>query len=165
MEKNNLLDGEKSAELAKKLKPRERTFVREYMRDLNGTQAAIRAGYSEKSAASQASRLLRKSEVREYRDALMQEAFEAIGINKYNIVMCIWEIYERCMEKELVEEWSSELHCYVPTGVWQFNAKGALKALDMLRQMLPEMKKDDDASGGGLEEMLMMGAGDGGREF
>lgn len=160
----NVLDGKKSTELAKALTVRERRFTLEYMRDLNGTQAAIRAGYAEKNAASQASRLLRKPEVRAYRDALMEEAFEAIGINKYNIVMCIWEIYKRCMEKELVEEWNSELHCYVPTGVWQFNAKGALKALDMLRQMLPEMKKDESSAGGGLEALLM-GSGDGGREF
>ena len=51
---------------------------------------------------------------------------------------------------------------WVPSGEWQFNVKGALKALDMLRQMLPEMKQDEDA-GGSLEDMLAGGAG--GREF
>ena len=35
-------------------------FVEEYLVDLNGTQAAIRAGYSPKTAAATASRLLRK---------------------------------------------------------------------------------------------------------
>ena len=39
-------------------------FAREYIVDLNGKQAAIRAGYSEKTAESQASRLLRNSKVR-----------------------------------------------------------------------------------------------------
>lgn len=40
------------------LTPKQRRFVAEYLIDLNGTQAAIRAGYSRKTAAEQASRLL-----------------------------------------------------------------------------------------------------------
>ncbi len=40
-------------------------FVDEYLLDLNGTQAAIRAGYSAKTAAQQASRLLRNVKVRQ----------------------------------------------------------------------------------------------------
>lgn len=38
-------------------------FIDEYMIDLNGKQAAIRAGYSERTAESQASRLLRSVKV------------------------------------------------------------------------------------------------------
>ncbi|CAO3447876.1 hypothetical protein [Azospirillum argentinense] len=45
------------------LNPRQRQFVREYGRDFNGTQAAIRAGYSPASAAQQASDLLRHPKV------------------------------------------------------------------------------------------------------
>lgn len=33
-------------------------FVKEYIKDFNGTRAAIEAGYSEKSARSAASRML-----------------------------------------------------------------------------------------------------------
>ena len=40
-------------------------FVDEYMVDLSGTQAAIRAGYSAKTAAQQASRLLRNVKVQQ----------------------------------------------------------------------------------------------------
>lgn len=38
---------------------RHERFCNEYIIDLNGTQAAIRAGYSEKTAAAQSARLLR----------------------------------------------------------------------------------------------------------
>lgn len=38
--------------------PKQEAFVREYLKDLNATQAAIRAGYSEKTAQEQGSRLL-----------------------------------------------------------------------------------------------------------
>lgn len=40
------------------LTAKQRAFVREYLIDLNATQAAIRAGYSEKTAQEQGSRLL-----------------------------------------------------------------------------------------------------------
>lgn len=48
-------------------KPMQLIFLQEYMRNGgNGKQAAISAGYSERSAESQASRLLRDGKVREY---------------------------------------------------------------------------------------------------
>jgi phage terminase small subunit len=40
------------------LQPKQQRFVDEYLVDLNGTQAAIRAGYSPRTAQEQASRLL-----------------------------------------------------------------------------------------------------------
>ena len=43
--------------------PKQQCFVDEYLIDLNATQAAIRAGYSEKTASSQGERLLRNVEV------------------------------------------------------------------------------------------------------
>lgn len=42
----------------KKLTPKQQRFVEEYLVDLNGTQAAIRAGYSVKTARSQGQRML-----------------------------------------------------------------------------------------------------------
>ena len=44
------------AAAARPLTDRQRAFVLEYLRDLNGTQAAIRAGYAGDRAASTASR-------------------------------------------------------------------------------------------------------------
>ena len=41
-----------------KLPPKQALFVREYLVDLNATQAAIRAGYSAKTAEQQGPRLL-----------------------------------------------------------------------------------------------------------
>ncbi len=47
------------------LTPRQERFVAEYLVDLNATQAAIRAGYSEATAHAQGSRLLKNAEVAE----------------------------------------------------------------------------------------------------
>lgn len=45
------------------LNAKQRRFVVEYRKDLNATQAAIRAGYSEKTARQQASDLLAKPDI------------------------------------------------------------------------------------------------------
>jgi phage terminase small subunit len=47
------------------LKAKQSAFVEEYLVDLNGTRAAIRAGYSAKTANEQASRLLANVSVQE----------------------------------------------------------------------------------------------------
>ncbi|HVM81638.1 MAG TPA: terminase small subunit [Stellaceae bacterium] len=49
----------------KQLSPRERRFVEEYLVDLNGGQAAIRAGYSANGSRAHASRNLKKPRVAE----------------------------------------------------------------------------------------------------
>jgi len=45
------------------LSPKQRRFVDEYMIDLNATQAAIRAGYSAKTAKAQSSQLLSRTQI------------------------------------------------------------------------------------------------------
>ena len=148
--------------LGEQLRPMERLFVREYLANhMNGKLAASLAGYSEKTAASQASRLLRKPEIKAYRDALLKEQFEAIGVTKHSIAAEAWSLYQRCTEKEPVLEWNSASREWEHKGVWTFDVKGALKALEMLSKMLPDMKQGDD-EGESLEDMLM---GGGGREF
>lgn len=51
--------------MATKLPPKQRRFVQEYLADLNATQAAIRAGYSARTAAAQGARLLTKVKVQD----------------------------------------------------------------------------------------------------
>jgi phage terminase small subunit len=51
--------------MAGKLTPKQSAFVTEYLKDLNATQAAIRAGYSEKTAYRIGAELLQKTSVAE----------------------------------------------------------------------------------------------------
>lgn len=55
-------------------------FVAEYLVDMNATQAAIRAGYSKKTAQEQSSRLLSNVKVRAAIDAAMKERTERAGL-------------------------------------------------------------------------------------
>lgn len=54
--------------VTKELTPKRKRFADEYLVDCNGTQAAIRAGYSEKSSGTTASKLLADPDVRAYID-------------------------------------------------------------------------------------------------
>lgn len=56
-----------------KMTPKQKLFCDEYLIDLNATQAAIRAGYSEKNARNIASENLTKPNIKEYIDARMAE--------------------------------------------------------------------------------------------
>lgn len=53
--------------------PRQRLFVREYLRDLNATRAAIRAGYSKASATTEGPRLLDNAGVRQAIDSALAD--------------------------------------------------------------------------------------------
>ena len=55
------------------LTPKRAAFVREYLIDLNATQAAIRAGYTERSARVTGTRLLADAAIRAEVEAAQQE--------------------------------------------------------------------------------------------
>lgn len=61
-------------------------FCQEYVKDFNATQAAIRAGYSEKTAYSIGGENLRKPEIQEYISQLQKEIQER---NKITIDECV----------------------------------------------------------------------------
>src|SRR5690606_6829667 len=65
----------------RKLTPKQEQFVREYLLDLNATQAAIRAGYSEKSAPDIAAQLLGKTHIKAAILEARKERAEETGIN------------------------------------------------------------------------------------
>ena len=52
--------------MASKIDLKHKKFVSEYLKDFNATQAAIRAGYSKKSAAETGCEILRNSKVKQY---------------------------------------------------------------------------------------------------
>ena len=60
------------------LNPKQKRFVAEYLVDLNATQAAIRAGYSKKTARSQGQRLLTHVDICTAIEAGKHEAQERV---------------------------------------------------------------------------------------
>jgi hypothetical protein len=64
----------------KKLTARQQRFVEEFVKDANATQAAVRAGFSKKSARRQGTRLSTDVHIRAAVDALRIPVVAAIGI-------------------------------------------------------------------------------------
>lgn len=69
-----------------KLNAKQQAFVDEYLVDLNATQAAIRAGYSPKTAGSQAFDLLKKPEIQAFIAERQQVRLERIEISQDDVV-------------------------------------------------------------------------------
>ena len=64
------------------LTPKQERFVAEYLIDLNATQAAIRTGYSAKTAEVQGSRLLSNAKIKAAIDAGRQKTAEKLQITR-----------------------------------------------------------------------------------
>jgi phage terminase small subunit len=68
------------------LTDRQERFCQEYLVDLNATQAAIRSGYSAKTADVQASRLLGNVQVQARVDALKKQRAMSTGITAEKVL-------------------------------------------------------------------------------
>lgn len=69
-----------------KLNAKHQRFVEEYLIDLNATQAAIRAGYSVKTACEQGARLLANVKVQEAVANAMAERSKRTGVNQDRVI-------------------------------------------------------------------------------
>ena len=70
----------------KNLTPKQRRFVEEYLVDLNATAAALRAGYSAKTAAQVGYQLLQKPAVQEAIQAAMEDRAKRTSITQDRVV-------------------------------------------------------------------------------
>lgn len=68
------------------LKPKQLAFIDEYIIDLNATQAAIRAGYSESTAGSIGSELLKKPEIKQRIDERLYERQKRTNITQDRVI-------------------------------------------------------------------------------
>jgi len=69
-----------------KISPKRRLFIAEYLIDHNGTQAAIRAGYSVKAADVQGPALMGISGIREEIEKEFEKRLEKIGVSKDRVL-------------------------------------------------------------------------------
>jgi len=69
-----------------KLTPKRQRFVNEYLKDLNATQAAIRAGYSEKTAHVQGPRLLGNVSIKAAVDAAIARRNKRLEVSQDKVI-------------------------------------------------------------------------------
>ena len=83
------------------LTPKQQLFVAEYLVNLNATQAAVRAGYSKKTAEQQGYQLLQKPSVRQAVTKAMEARSERTGVTQDQVIEGL------LCEAKLTEEGSS----------------------------------------------------------
>lgn len=67
-------------------------FVKEFIKDFNATQAAVRAGYSEKTAGQQGHRLLRNAKIQEDLAKAIRERAERAQVDSDYVLQRLCEI-------------------------------------------------------------------------
>ena len=116
--------------------PKEKKFAIEFLKDGNATQAAIRAGYSKKSAGELGSRLLKKVKIQ----ALVESS------------------QDKAMEKAIVtlEEWLKRLRTLAMKGSPYAPTTGqALRMIGTHFKWLTEKVEHSGPDGGPVEEHIV----------
>jgi phage terminase small subunit len=114
-----------------KLTERQERFCKEYIIDLNGTQAAIRAGYSEKTAKEISSENLTKPNIINRIAELTKPKLDELDISAEWILKSLKSVAERCMQAEPVMA-RGDGGEMIPTGEYKFEHSGANKSLELL---------------------------------
>lgn len=122
------------------LNPKQQCFVDEYLKDFNGKQAAIRAGYSPKTAEVQASRLLTVVKVREAVESRRTALTEKAGVTVERII----EEYARLAFLDPAEAFDKEGKL-IPVCDMPEDVRRAVGGLDVV-EMAGGMKVDSDGA-------------------
>ncbi len=113
------------------LTAKRRRFVLEYLIDLNATQAAIRAGYSPKTAMQQGSWLLSNVDVAAAVAEAQAKKAEELNLDHEWVLRRLIENVERAMQTEPVRDRDGN-----PTGEYVYEGAVANRALELLGKHL-----------------------------
>ena len=118
-----------------KLNPRQAQFVKEYLTDLNATQAAIRAGYSVKTAVVIGAQNLTKLNIATAIQLEMDKRSKRVEINADYVLKTIVETIERCKQAEpvMTRNDGGEM---VESGEYRFDPASVLKGSELLGKHL-----------------------------
>lgn len=128
--------------------PKQESFVREYLVDLNASAAYRRAGYKTGNADVLGPRLLGNAGIAKAIQSAMDERSKRVQITADTVLQNIIDIGQRCMQrwpvmvgqgkdrKQLVECVETADGEEVLAQVFQFDSGGALKAQELLGKHL-----------------------------
>ena len=147
-----------------KLTAKQARFVEEYLVDLNATQAAIRAGYSEQTARQIGAQNLSKLVIQQAIEAARNKRSERVELTQDEVVRDLRELRDICMGRkpvritevvknaQLGEVTSREVEVYA------LEPTGAGKALDLLGKHLGMFVDRTELSGRDGEAIVISDA-------
>ncbi|HEY4133491.1 MAG TPA: terminase small subunit [Gemmatimonadaceae bacterium] len=118
------------------LSPKASRFVDEYLVDLNAAAAALRAGYSARTAKQMGYELLQDDRVQRAIAVARKSRVERVKVDQDYVVTNCVEVVERCMQRApvMVREGRKMVQLVddEDRDVWQFDSVGVMKALALL---------------------------------
>ena len=118
------------------LLPKQARFVEEYLIDLNATQAAIRAGYSAKTAYSQGQRLLKHVEIQASLARHREEQAKRTAISADWVIARLVANHDRALQAEPVMKFDRAAGRLVETGEYVYDGAVANRSLELIGKHL-----------------------------
>jgi phage terminase small subunit len=113
------------------LTEKQRRFCDEYLIDLNASDAARRAGYSQKTSKESAAQLLTNINVQAYITSKIKIRSERVNITQDYVLSTIAATIERCRQAEPVRDSEGN-----EIGEYKFDAGAVLKGCELLGKHL-----------------------------
>lgn len=124
-----------------KLTAKQQAFCEEYLVDLNARQAAIRAGYSEKTATEMGYENLSKPHISDKIAELKAIRSHKTELNAQWVLERLQRVHDRCMQEEAVMTSDG------PTGEFKFEHSGANRSLELIGKHLAMFTEKKELSG------------------
>lgn len=115
------------------LTPKQKRFCDEYLIDLNGTQAAIRAGYSEKTAKVIAAENLTKPDIKEYIEKRMKSKEKELIATQDEVLEYLSRVMRREEKESIVVTLSKK------ESKWVFNEETGKNQKQTIEEEVPQI--------------------------
>ncbi|MFV1484513.1 MULTISPECIES: terminase small subunit [unclassified Phaeobacter] len=120
-----------------KLTPKQQRFVEEYLVDLNATQAAIRAGYSEKTAGHQGFAHLKKPQIQKAVQECMEERSKRTEITQDRVLNELAKVAFSDLRKVLTSSGA-----LIDTQDWDDDVAGFVSSVEVVKKPSGEFDED-----------------------
>ncbi len=122
----------------KELTEKRARFIEEYLRDYNGTQAAIRAGYAPESAGVEACRLLKNANVRKRLEKRKKQLLDAISEDQFRTMRELSRVAHLDIRKLYDEQGQLK-----PVSEWDDESAAAVAGVETVRRQSPEERDEE----------------------
>lgn len=129
-----------------KMTDKQKRFCDEYLIDMNGAQAAIRAGYSKKTAKQIATENLSKPYLREYIDKRMAEKEAALIADQDEVMKYLTAVMRREKAEHVVVTCTEETSSYVPDGEGKMRKQTVKKEMPKIVEIPARLQDSNKAA-------------------
>lgn len=123
------------------LTEKQEVFCQAYVKDFNATNAAKKAGYSERSAYSTGHTLLRNPEVQKRLEELKKDRAEVLKIDAAWVLNNFIKLHKKCIEKD-DKRTANNVLSNIAKHTGGFSDKLVHEAGDSLKELLLEANKN-----------------------